>query len=87
MFEGLIDNKDASFKNYYHIEFDKSSSKGIAIILVAYSFQFSLFPTLNSLKDKSTENCMRAVNYSIITSSVVYFAVALLGMFFFGSKV
>jgi amino acid permease len=41
----------------------------------------------NSLKERTNENCITAVNYALGSCAVIYSIVALLGVFFFGMRV
>ena len=38
----------------------------------------------NSLKEKTTETALRAVAYTNIISGLIYLAIPVLGLFFFG---
>ena len=87
MFEGNFENEDTSYESYYVLDKDLNFIKGVSIILVAFSFQQNLFPMFNSLADQTNENCLKAVNYALGMTSLIYISFALLGVFFFGSIV
>ena len=48
--EGNIYNKDESYEEYYAVRLDLTFVKSFSIILVAFSFQYNLFPMYNNLK-------------------------------------
>jgi len=85
LFEGNFDNFDESYEDYWTVSIDIGTIEGLAIIVVAFSFQQNLFPMLNSLKEPTNENCLKATKMSLIVSCVIYMLVGLLGLFFFGS--
>ena len=88
IFEGIgHNNHDSNFNNYFTVDLELSSIKGVAIIMVAFSFQQNLFPMYNSLKEQTNAECLRASRYSLYCTGMVYVIVALLGVFFFGSVV
>lgn len=88
IFEGVHENnKDTAFDNYFTLDFELASVKGIAIVLVAFSFQQNLFPMYNSLKNQNNDECLRATRYSLYWTFLVYIVIAALGIFFFGSVV
>lgn len=87
LFEGNFDNLDESYSEYLVMKNDIKDIKGIAIIIVAFSFQQNVFPMYNSLKEQSNENALRASRKALGIIFVVYVITAVLGLFFFGSVI
>ena len=69
------------------MDFDLSDVTSVSIILVAFLFQFNLFPIYNNLKHKSNESAMCAVHLALGATSTIYTIIAVVGIFFFGSAV
>ena len=84
IFEGAAENCDEDWTDYYKLDRSIASIKGLAIIIVAYSFQINLFPMYNSLKDKTTNTALKAVTYTITITGLIYMIIPVLGVFFFG---
>jgi len=88
IFEGKPEaNKDTTTESYYVLDKDLQFVKGFSIILVAFSYQQNLFPMFNSLKTQTNEECMSACNLALAATSFIYIAIALLGVFFFGTTI
>jgi amino acid permease len=41
----------------------------------------------NALKNQTNKECLKATGYAVITTSIIYTLIALLGIFFFGSSI
>ena len=50
---GTDQNDDKDFKNYYNFHFDRQFFTAISVFMTAYSFQFNLFPILQSMKQRA----------------------------------
>jgi amino acid permease len=87
IFEGAAENTDTSYHEYFTVDMDISSIKGVAIIIVAFSMQQNLFPMYNSLRVKTNKEALRATLYTVFICGCVYLAIPLLGLFFFGHVV
>ena len=56
------------------------------VLIVAYSFQQSLFPTYNSLgANKNNKHMKRSINIGVAITAVVYICLGVLSIFSFGS--
>lgn len=62
----------------------KDSVNSLFSLIVAYTMQFSLFPTQCSLIDKSKHNTQKATNAGVRFSTLVYVSTGLLAVFLFG---
>lgn len=87
LFEGNFDNKDEAYDDYWRVRYDLGVIKGISIMIVSFGFQQNLFPMYNSLGVQNNVNCLAACKGALITTSIIYVLVAVLGVFFFGSVV
>ena len=56
-------------------------------IMVAYSYQFNVFPVYDSLKEQTQKEYSKAQTRALLFSIAVYYAIALLGIFLFGEHV
>lgn len=57
------------------------------MILVAFCFQFNMYPMYCSLKEKNNKNAMAATNWGLFATLVIYVSIAILGMAMFGTNV
>ena len=81
---GNMENHDESYAQYYDIEFDFSVITSINIITVAYSFQLNLFPTFNSLQNKTNKTALDFVSLALIMTFFVYVSLGILSVYMFG---
>jgi amino acid permease len=58
----------------------------VSITLVAYSYQFNLYPVYSSLQLKTNQQYMKTNNYGLALTLVIYTAVALISIAMFGDN-
>ncbi len=54
--------------------------------MTAYSFQFNLFPVIQSLKDKSNKSGIKAIVFALGVAMVIYITLSVLSIYTFGSN-
>lgn len=54
--------------------------------MTAYSFQFNLFPVMNSMKSKSNIDGIRSVYYALLMAMGIYITLSVLSIYTFGSS-
>lgn len=54
--------------------------------MTAYSFQFNLFPVMNSMKSKSNVDSIRSVYYALLMAMGIYITLSVLSIYTFGSS-
>lgn len=72
--------------DFWSFKLETTTISALSVTMLAYSFQQNVFPIFVELKHKSNGEFMKVTGLGIGMTSVIYFAVSLLGMFMFGSK-
>ena len=81
-----MSNPDRHF-DYWGLEFDLEMVTSCNVLIVAYSFQQSLFPTYNSLGvNKSNDTMKKAMIIGISLTTVIYTTLGILSIYTFGRQ-
>jgi amino acid permease len=83
---GADQNGDEDFSEYYKFTFDRQFFTSIAVFMTAYSFQFNLFPVMNSMKAKSNVEGIKSVYYALLMAMGIYITLSVLSIYTFGSS-
>lgn len=60
---------------------------GLSITFVAYTYQQNAFPIFQNLKVKTNENYNKMARGGLLMTSVIYVAVAIIGILMFGDQI
>ena len=83
----IRDSHDATYGQYYRVELNMQLVTGFNIIVLAYAYHISLFPTYNSLgANKSNRTGMQAVAIGSGLSLIIYVSLGILSIYTFGSE-
>jgi len=85
--EGMIENHDEDYGQYYDIDFDMNLVTGLNIIISAYGFHTNLYPTYNSMgENKSAANGNKATAIGSSLSMTIYISLGILSIYTFGEE-
>ena len=84
---GSIENHDKNYSRYYHVDFGLELITGFNIIVLAYAYHNSFFPTYNSLAEKSYKNGMKFVAIASALTVGIYVSLGILSIYTFGSEI
>lgn len=79
-------NTDSDFEAYWDFKVGKSTITAISVFLFAFTMQFNILAMYTSMKEKTTPAAMKSVTLVLLMSMTVYFALALMGIYIFGSS-
>jgi len=65
---------------------DRQFFTSIAVFMTAYSFQFNLFPVMNSMKAKANVEGIKSVYYALLMAMGIYITLSVLSIYTFGSS-
>ena len=83
---GSIENHDQNYSQYYRIDFGLELITGFNIIVLAYAYHNSFFPTYNSLgENKSYKNGMKFVAIASAMTVGIYVSLGILSIYTFGN--
>lgn len=80
-------NHDTDYSQYYEVHMNMKLVTGVNIIIFAFSYHLSLFPTYNSLgENKSSKTGMQAVLIGTSFTFVIYLILGTISIYIFGSE-
>ena len=82
--EGNYMNLDEDYSEYMTVNWDLSIIKSCSILICAVCYQFNLFPVVNSMQDKTTENVLTSCRRVNVLMYCFYTAVGVLSIYTFG---
>jgi amino acid permease len=59
----------------------------VSIILVAYGYQFNIYPIYGSLQEKTNEQYVKVNNYGLLICCVIYITVGIISIAMFGPNI
>jgi amino acid permease len=77
---------DLFYSDYMLPKFDMQLINSLSIFLVSFSFQQNLFPIYSELKEKTTEQCVKAISIGTYLVTTLYISISALAIYMYGSR-
>ena len=77
-------HKDISLKFFFPNCTFKEAFKAIPTVFLAFLFQFNVFPIYHSLKNRNMNSMIKATNYGVLFSLVIFLIVGIIGFLLYG---